>query len=108
MRQVRIATEMTARKQGLVGWEAPSSEGGSCTRWSIPERHAASIAPLGLSPRCRRNALDRRSACSKPVRWTDELGSRCIWCAGWLDLPADGAQLRLDVINQRRRSPASR
>ena len=92
---------MTARKEGVVRCNAPTSEGGRCTRLVEPGTSCGFHRPVPAKPPpAEERPRPKVCSCHPPIPWEDELGRRCVRCGGWLDLPAGGEQLRLDLDQQ--------
>jgi hypothetical protein len=77
----------TRRKEGLVRCGAPRPEGGFCTRLTEPGSSCGyHQGPPVEPPPPEQRPQAKRCECQRPIPWIDDLGVRCVRCAGWLDL----------------------
>ena len=74
--------------KGFIYCGAILDSGKSCRRRLRPgERcvdHGTLAPPDGSEPQ---SLSPEPCICSRPIRWTDELGSRCTKCGHWVDPP---------------------
>jgi hypothetical protein len=73
---------MTPRKPNLVVCGAPLPDGGFCTRRTVPGTSCGFHPAPPLEPPPDARLRPKRCRCYRPISWTDDLGSRCLKCAG--------------------------
>lgn len=77
----------TPRKPNLIRCAAPTSAGGHCGRLVEPgDSCGYHQGPPVEPPPPEQRPQAKWCECQRPIRWIDDLGVRCVRCAGWLDL----------------------